>query len=148
MATAAAKLTFLLSERTVPWLGRESGIPWDVIRSVSAGTGTFTTRQARQFRNLYQRESYSRLREAGMSSGQARRFSSYGPESVMERKEKVTAVIVKLAESRTAQVAKRYEDEGILYDTEDIFADEWQSIWEGMRKSREEYETWVKYLDK
>lgn len=142
MASLSAKLTFLLTERDVPWIGRESGIPWANIRSVIAGTSQFTTGEARRIRNTYQRESYSRLREAGMPAHQARRFSWFAPSSVEPKIETVKTAIADLAAGLTTQRTHKLDLEGMYYDAEDVYADAWEDVWKGFSTTPTTYEDW------
>ncbi len=97
----------------------------------------------RNLRNLYQRTAYSVMRETGFSNNQASRFSSYAPNSVLDRTLTVANLISDLTSGALDFKLAAHGESVDEYEYNDMYNSMRDSIVEGMQNSKKMYEQWT-----
>lgn len=144
--THQRRTTYIAAQRSDVWISEQTGIPRSTVGFVRRGERYLPKQYRTELRNLYQRESYGRLREEGFSYHQARRFSSYAPESA-----KLNASTMRLlADDLTrGAIASRLKKLNLPVTEENITA-EWNTmrkdIVEGLRRSHKSWEDIKEYI--
>lgn len=103
MSWATERLGYLNLQQSYSQISANTGIPNATISYVINGQRNLPNKYHKSLRNYYQRSVYSDLKDAGFSSTQARRFSWYSPNKVLNVIEEITNVISQLANSRFEQ---------------------------------------------
>lgn len=84
MNISTRRLTYILKSRTQQWVSSITGIPQSTISRVKNNYMNLPKQYTSSLRNTYQREAYSNLFASGASASQAKRFSWYIPETVLD----------------------------------------------------------------
>jgi len=140
------RISYIAETRSDAWISEQTGIPRSTIGFVRREERTLPKEYSSALRNLYQREAYARLREEGFAYHQARRFSSYAPQSVSLKQSLMKVLIDDLT---LGQISKRLQEVGLAITEENIFSiwdDTRGSIVEAMKKSHKDFETVERYL--
>jgi len=77
------QLFYVAETQSFAAIARSTGIPYRTVLAIRSGKIDLSSSFKASIRNMYQRESYSRLRDTGFSTSQARRWSWYRPERVV-----------------------------------------------------------------
>ena len=137
---AVRRLNYVAEQRSLGWIARESGIPRSALARLAEPGRIIPRQYETSLRNMYQRESYRRLREVGFSFHQARRFSSHAPESVSIKTLDMHLIIQDLT---IGAVAREHEEMG-LPEYSPISADLWDEMYtdirDSMQKSKKPWE--------
>lgn len=139
------QLFYVAEQRSFAYMARMTGIPYRTVLAMREGKIKLTSEFARSLRNMYQRESYGRLRETGYSATEARRWSWYSPERVVIKE---LSLKHKIAELATGAVAAKLKKEGIPTSkraVDDIFDDMYEAVKTGVQTSIEPTETIMDY---
>ncbi len=139
------QLSYIAKEQSYAAIARGAGIPYRTVLAMRTGKIAIRSDFKRSLRNMYQRESYSRLTETGYSPSEARRWSWYRPEETVI---KAQSLKYKIGELATGALAAKLRKEGIptsIGATEDLFDEMYQKIKEGIQRSIEPTEIWFDY---
>lgn len=129
------RLEFATRYQSQASISRATGIPQSTLSYVIRGERTLPSKYHTVLRNMYQRTAYSVLKDAGLSSTQARRFSWYSPTRIENVLSEVGNVVTKLVNSRYDQYEAYLKQTGQFKseaDTRQRLAD---SISEALSKS-------------
>ncbi|MBA7715714.1 hypothetical protein ES703_124768 [subsurface metagenome] len=129
------QLFYVAEQRSFAYISRTTGIPYRTVLAMRSGKIKLTSEFTRSMRNMYQRESYGRLRETGFSTYEARRWSWYTPEKVVI---KTFSLKARIAELATGAVAAKLESLGIPTSKgaiDDLFDDMYERVRVGISKS-------------
>jgi len=143
--TSIRRLQFVTVERPLTWVSEETGIPTSTLSYVNRGLRNLPKQYVDTIRNLYQRESYSRMRNAGASSEQARRYSWYVPTTVGNVMIDYSLKVEELAGGIVAAKLKGLERDATTDEILDLWSDARQSIVEGLQNSRKPLEDILDY---
>lgn len=134
------RLGYVAEQRSPGWIARETGIPRGALARLAEPGRIIPKQYETSLRNLYQRETYRRLRDVGFSFHQARRFSSYAPEAVGI---KTLDMHLKIQDLTIGAIGKDRWERGVA-EYAPIESDEWdemyESIADAMRKSKKPWE--------
>jgi transcriptional regulator with XRE-family HTH domain len=111
------RVNYILTGRTQEWLASQIGVSQSTISRIANGLSTLKSEFVDVLRNTYQREAYSNLKASGTSSSQAKRFSWYIPEHVLQVQEKMLEVRSML---EVTWVANKSKQEGRMFSTQEI----------------------------
>jgi len=139
------QLFYVAEQRSYAYISRATGIPYRTVLAMRAGTMKLTSEFTRSMRNIYQRESYGRLRETGFSPHEARRWSWYRPEEVVIKE---MSLKYKIGELATGAVAAKLRSLGLPTTkkaVDDLFDEMYQAVKEGIQTSIEPTEVWMDY---
>ncbi len=104
------QLFYIAENQSFAAIARTAGIPYRTVLAIRSGKIDLASQFKSSLRNMYQRESYSRLKDAGFSSSQARRWSWYRPERAVIHE---TSLKYKIGELATGAVAAKLRKDGI-----------------------------------
>lgn len=138
-------LFYISQEKSFAAIARATGIPYRTVLRLREPGAKITTVMRQGMRNMFQRESYSRLKRVGYSATEARRWSWYKPERVVI---KTFSLQAKIAELTTGAVAAKLEAEGIPTSKDaidDLFDDMHERVKEGIQESIEPTEIIMDY---
>ncbi len=139
------QLSYIAKEQSYAAIALGTGIPYRTVLAMRTSKIAITSDFKRSLRNMYQRESYGRLRDTGYSPSEARRWSWYRPEETVI---KAQSLKYKIGELATGALAAKLRKEGIptsIGATEDLFDEMYQKIKEGIQRSIEPTEIWFDY---
>ena len=139
------QLFYISQEQSFAAIARATGIPYRTVLAMRERLVTLTVTQKQGMRNMFQRESYRRLRKTGFSATEARRWSWYRPERVTIKDMSLKA---KISELTTGAVAGKLEAEGLPTTKEavdDLFDDMYERVKEGIETSIEPTEIIMDY---
>lgn len=139
------RLGYIGDTRSDIWIARETGIPRSTLGYVRRGERRLPTQYRAAVRNLYQREAYRRLREVGVSSIQARRFSWYTVKKVRAVTDIVNKLVADLTHNRVISLIANPENEYTVGDYDKLFGENYQYIRDALRKSEKPVEHWEDY---
>jgi len=139
------QLFYVAEQRSFAHISRATGIPYRTVLAMREGTMKITSEFAKSMRNMYQRESYGRLRETGFSTYEARRWSWYRPEEVVIKE---MSLKYKIGELATGAVAAKLRTLGLpttKQAVDALYDDMYQQVKEGIQRSIEPTEAWLDY---
>lgn len=140
MKKVAGKTVYIkTSERE---LSRQTGIARSTLYDIKHHKYQCSEKHYQSIRNYFQRQAYSVLREAGLSSYKADRYKWYRPESIMEIKNRVGSVVSYLTNVRLQSHLTHLDNEGVSYDLEYEAQEIEEGIKESLRKSKKSVEDW------
>lgn len=147
MSIAQRRINYISdNNRTDSYISSQTGIPRSTIGFVRRGERTLPTEYEYDLRLVFQREAYGIQRSAGMSFGQARRFSSYSPEANTLK----TGIMKDIVNTNTMggciQEKLRLEKQGILIEIDDIWYSVKADVEDAYRHSDKTFEEWEKDL--
>jgi len=145
IAAYVRQLFYIAEQRSFAYMARMTGIPYRTVLAMRAGVIKLSSEFARSLRNMYQRESYGRLKQTGYSATEARRWSWYAPERVVIKE---LSLKHKIAELTTGAVAAKLKKEGIPTSkgaVDDIYDDMYEKVKAGIKTSIEPTETIMDY---
>ena len=99
-----------------------------------------STEYNRLLRNVFQRESYGRMRETGFSAVQARRYSRYAAESIGLKIAEMKLLVNRFTVGAVGMEIAKLQRLGISYDEDQLWDDMKQKIIEGLQDSKEPVE--------
>ena len=136
---------YLSEKRSTNWISKNTGLSrWSVSRFLS-GVGSLTMDKISDVRNTYRRELYSDLRDTGLSSTQARRFTSYTPESATDLISKISTKVRELAEGWAVRTLQK-EGLPIIDDWKEQYTDlVMDDVRESLRNSKQPVEYILDY---
>lgn len=134
------RVNYILTERTQSWLANQLGLSQSTISRIANGLTTLKGEFADVLRNTYQREAYSNLKNSGTSSTQAKRFSWYIPETVMDVQNTMLEVRNMLEVTWVANKSRRENTTFTTSQIEDIINEARPAILESMQKSKKTIE--------
>lgn len=136
MATALVRqLQFVTEYLSQSQISAQTGIPRSTIGFYARGERRAPLDRQRTIRNLYQRTAFAALREQGLSSTQARRFSWYRPERVREILTQTGSIVETLARSRFADYRESLQRRGLYTNDDDVMQSLRDSIEDAIRRS-------------
>ncbi len=146
MATRSnAQLTFVAGTRSDAWIAQETGIPRSTVGFVRRGERDLPDSYSNIMRNLYQRESYDRMKQIGFSAAQANRFRSYAPATVLDYMAEVSNKIETLATGLAIELRASDEASGIQRPWREYLDEARESITKGFQNSLKPKEDWDNY---
>jgi len=138
---------FVLQRRSRRWLSREAGIPRATLYYFERGIRPLPREYHRALRSVYQREAYSRLRELGISSREATRWSWYSPERVSTVTARWQELKTYLVGGAYRKLYVKYEREGIPFDPTELYERAEEAVTRGLIRRRTTIEDVEKYLE-
>jgi hypothetical protein len=145
MTTAVSQLLFVLEGRSKAWISRATGIPSSTVSYVVAGKRRLPAVYTDEVRRMYRRETYRRLRASGMSANQANRFKWYSAPKVGYYIKQMNYKVRFLALGHMSDWYEPVYKNGRKLEGEEKLAEIERQVREGLRKSREPWETWEDY---
>jgi len=145
IAAYVRQLFYIAEQRSFAYMARMTGIPYRTVLAMRAGVIKLSSEFARSLRNMYQRESYGRLRKTGYSATEARRWSWYAPERAVIKE---MSLKHKIAELATGAVAAKLEKEGIPTSkkaVDDMYDEMYEKVKSGIESSIEPSEVIMDY---
>jgi hypothetical protein len=98
-------------------------------------------------RSVYQREAYGRLRELGISSREATRWSWYSPERVLMVTARWQELKTYLVGGAYRKMYVKYEREGIPFDPVELYERAEEAVTRGLIRRRTTIEDVERYLE-
>jgi len=141
----ARQLAYVAEQRSYAYVARATGIPYRKVLAMRAGTMKLSSEFARSMRNMFQRESYGRLKEAGFSVSESRRWSWYNPEQVVIKSMSLKAKIGELATGAVAAKLRKLGLPTTIKSVDDLFDDMYRAVKEGIQRSELQTEDWMDY---
>ncbi|MBA7547453.1 hypothetical protein ES705_39875 [subsurface metagenome] len=141
----ARQLAYVAEQRSYAYISRQAGIPYRTVLAMRAGTMKLSSEFARSMRNMFQRESYGRLKEAGFNVQEARRWSWYNPEQVVIKSMSLKAKIGELATGAVAAKLRKLGLPTTIKSVDDLFDDMYRAVKEGIQRSELQTEDWMDY---
>lgn len=129
------QLFFMAEQRSWAYVARQTNIAYRKLLSLRSGTVDVIPAFRQSIRNAYQREAYSRLREVGFSSHQARRWSSYSTAEVRLKEQGLRLKIAELAIGATASHLHHSDLEVTSTYVDRYFGSMYEKIREGILDS-------------
>jgi len=139
------QLFYVAEQRSFAYMSRMTGIPYRTVLAMREGKIKLTSEFARSLRNMYQRESYGRLRKTGYSATEARRWSWYAPERAVIKEMSLKHKIAELATGATAAVLEKEGIPTTKQAIDDIYDDMYGRVKTGIETSIEPTETIMDY---
>lgn len=139
------KLSYLTVAKNLRKLARDTNVPVRFLRDLQAGVARIPTLEIAKFNAYYRRETYANLREAGMNTSQATRFSGQSVETVTNAQFKVSRIIDHLTGGILGSRKQKLQARGLAWDEDFEYEKARASIWEGLRTSRKTIEQWEGY---
>ncbi len=122
------------------------GVGYFVLDQIYAGTIRLEPEEATALRSLYEREVYSRLKDAGLSANQANRFRWYAPERALGIEDDMRVKVMELTMGYvTARAVTDGRDIASFEDIDLYWAEGQAKILEGLANSDKPYEIIEKY---
>lgn len=143
--SAKAWINFIKDTTTIGSISRDTGISVSRLTKIAEGLEKAGTVETKNIRNLYQRTSYSRLRDTGFSVKQADRFKRYGVSGVMDKINNVTQKITQLAHYETDRRFKKATTDWSHEQWFIQYKKAYKDIQIGFRASQKTYEEWINY---
>lgn len=140
MNISTRRLSYVLRSKTQIAVSKITGIPQSTISRVKNGQIPLPKKFTATLRNYYQKEAYGTLRAVGSSSTQARRYSWYIPEIVMDVERTLTETREMLS---VAWVARLEYESSEVWDSSRVKLEREEAqakILETMRKSKKTIE--------
>lgn len=123
-------LFYISQEKSFAAIARATGIPYRTVLRLREPGVKITSVMKQGLRNMFQRESYGRLRRTGFSAKEARRWSWYRPEHVVI---KDMAMKNRIHYLTSGSLAERLESKGLRTTAKNI--DEiYDEVYEEIRK--------------
>jgi len=145
IALFARQLSYIAEKQSYAAIARSTGIPYRTVLAMREGKIKIASEFKKSIRNMYQRESYGRLKETGFSSSQARRWSWYKPERVVVQ---THSLRYKIGELATGALAGKLKKEGLditKINVNDLFDEMYNKVKRGIQRSIEPTEIWFDY---
>jgi len=133
MNIAQRRLSYMFETKTDTWIAQQTGIPRSTVGFVRRGERALPSQYDYDLRLGYQRVSYSNLREEGMNTDQARKFSSYSPESSGLKQMIMKDIVNGSTMNACIQEKLRLEKEGISIEIKDIWDTMHDQVVEGFQ---------------
>jgi len=141
------QLSFVLQRRDLRWLSREADIPYAILSSFERGIRPLPREYHRSLRSAYQREAYRRLRELGISSREATRWSWYSPERVSTVTARWQELKTYLVGGAYRKLYVKYERLGVTFDPTELYGRAEEAVTRGLIRRRTTIEDVEKYLE-
>lgn len=129
------QLSYIAEKQSFAHIARQTGIPYRTVLAMRAGKIQVSSDFKSSLRNMYQRESYGRLKESGFSASQARRWSWYRPEQVFIHERSMMAKIADLATGAVASALRATGMPTTKGAVEDLFDSMYQAVKIGIQRS-------------
>lgn len=140
------QLFYIAEKQSFAHIARQTGIPYRTVLALRTGKLDLSSQFRTSMRNMFQREAYGRLRQAGLSASESRRWSWYTPSQNVIKETEVKAAI---SEMTTGAVARRLEVLGLpttQANVDKYFDELHQAITESVRKSRKPTEDIIEHI--
>lgn len=131
------QLFYIAETQSFAAIARQTGIPYRTVLAARSGKLDLSSAFKSSLRNMFQREAYGRLRAAGFSTSESRRWSWYRPERVVIHE---NSLKYKIGELATGAVAAKLRAEGMPTEpraVNDMFDEMYRKIQEGIQRSIE-----------
>jgi hypothetical protein len=116
-------------------IARNASIPSSTMSYVMRGERELPSTYNPNLRNLYQRTAYKALREKGMSTTQARRFSWYAPSKIVEVLQQAIDIVQKISSARFAKYKEYLQSIGQYTTDEAVLESLTKAIRDAISKS-------------
>lgn len=139
------QLFYIAETQSFASIARATGIPYRTVLGLRTGKIDLSSQFRTSMRNMFQRTAYGRLRRAGFSASESRRWSWYTPEQNVIKEKSLTFKVGELAQGA---VASKLRKEGLPTTKENVdrFYDEmFELVQEGIRQSIEPTEIIMDY---
>lgn len=136
MTWAQSALEYLSKEFSDSWIARQTGIPRSTVGFVRRGERTLPAEYGAELKNYFQREAYSDLRDTGFSYHEARRYSSYAPETIRSVQDEMDFIVDRLSTGRAGYIQRQREALGEVFDWDDEKEGIMEDVRESLRQSR------------
>lgn len=140
MDISTRRINYILDTRSQTWLANAIGVSQSTISRIHNNISSLAREFRDTLRNVYQREAYANLRSSGSSATEARRFSWYIPETVIDIESTFEEVRNML---EVTWIANKSRKEGVIYtadEIEDLLNDARPSILKSLQKSKKTIE--------
>ncbi|MBA7574171.1 hypothetical protein ES708_15973 [subsurface metagenome] len=144
---AQRRLGFILQKRSYGYAVLESGIPKSTLWYAKQGIRALPKKYTSALRNLYQRESYHRLHDAGFSAINAKQLSWYSPESARLKIAEMSMLVQKYTLGGLAQAARKAQSEGQSFDADAEYDRIHAAVIKGLQKSKVDWQLMAEYDD-
>lgn len=145
IALFARQLSYIAQKQSYAAIARSTGIPYRTVLAMRDGKIKIDSEFKKSMRNMYQRESYRRLKDTGFSSSQAKRWSWYKPERVVVQTHSLRYKIGELATGALAAKLKKKGLDVTKVNVDDLFDDMYERVKQGIQRSIEPTEIWFDY---
>lgn len=142
----ANRLSYLMEKTSLRSISRQTGISYTQVWRYSKGLIDVPSGFDKAIRNTYQRTVYNTVRDIGMSTSQARRFSWMSPESASRIEKKMSTMVDMMTEGSLTNSQIAHERRGLAFDRDAVRQDYKWSIQEGLRNSDKTLEEWENYF--
>ena len=144
---AQRRLGFILQKKTYSYTVVQSGIPRSTLWYAKQGIRALPKKYASALRNLYQRESYHRLHDAGFSAINAKQLSWYSPESARLKVAEMNMLVQKYTLGGLAQAERKAQREGQSFDADAEYERIRANVIKGLQKSKVDWQLMAEYDD-
>ncbi len=144
---AQRRLGFILQKKTYSYASAQSGIPKSTLWYVQQGIRKLPAKYTNPLRNLYQRESYHRLHDAGFSAINAKQLSWYSPESARLKESEMNLLVQKYTLGGLWQMKLKAQREGRSFDEDAEYEKVRAAVIKGLQKSKVDWQLMGEYDD-
>lgn len=145
MSITLDRLAFIKSGKTITEMAKSSMIPRSTLSYVLRGLRKLPDKYITNVRNYYYRDTWARLRSAGLPTHQVRRFYQSNPSNVTEILYTVNDTVTKLRDDKIERYESRYQRELKGTELEEMKLKYEDSIRAGMKVADTTIEEWSDY---
>ncbi len=143
--TLQSMFQYLLKNNSERGISDLSGIPRSTIYDFKNNIRNLPDKYTSSLENLYHRQAYSNLRDLGMNTDQANKYSKIIPTSLEPIEQRMNEIVNYLTDGLVTQRKKNMK-EGVDYLNEyQLYNETKESIKDGLRNSQKQLIDWENY---